>query len=479
MNKNILYNLKLVLMHRCKHMRLYASIVWASIWLLVGCVGPVQTYVPPELDLPVQTGATDVPVTQSDWWLAFNDPVLSGWIEESLSRNWDILKAASQVAEAQAGLRSTQALSAPRLDVVAGAGIHQRQIGSIAQSHEFNQQTRSATLGAALSWEWDLWGRVDQLNKSAQARAESIEHLRQATALSIASWVSQTYFQWRALQDKLRIAQSAQQQLDQVSGLEHRRWKAGLGTELAYRQSLAEAAAVRVQVAPLEAGIAQAGLALQALAGRSPRELMSQLPYSPTDAMALPALPAVVDMRVLLRRPDVAAAEWGVQVEHANWNASQAQRYPRVSFNLIGGLLASSSTVISGAPLAYDLAAGVTAPLLDGGALKAQVQAAQARRNQAELNYRQIVMQAHREVHDAVIQHDSSDRHVLALEQELALRQQALALARRSYEAGRTSQYEVLSETVKVLQVQWALSDAHQSQRTARSQFFKAMGGGL
>jgi multidrug efflux system outer membrane protein len=203
------------------------------------------------------------------------------------------------------------------------------------------------------------------------------------------------------------------------------------------------------------------------------------LPDSPASVVALPVLPSVVDTRVLLRRPDVAAAEWGVQAEHANWNVSQAQRYPRLSLNLVGGLLASSSALISGLPLSFEASAGAGVPIFDGGALDAQVQAAQARRERAVVQYRQTVMQAHREVHDAVLQVHSSDRHAAALLKELGLRQQALALAQRSYQAGRSSQYEVLSETVKVLQVQWAMSDTRQSQWVARSQFYKAMGGGL
>lgn len=457
----------------------WAAAIGVAACLLAGCAGPVQTYVSPTLDLPPEPSAAEVPVLQADWWRAFNDPVLNAWVDEALARNWDVLKASTQVAEAQAGLQSAQALNSPRLDAVAESGVSQRRVGLSSREQEFNQQIRSASVGVALSWEWDLWGRVEQLNTAAQARAESAEQLRQATNLSVAAWVSQTYFQWRTLQDKWRIAQSAQQQLDRVSELERRRWKAGLGTELAYRQSLAEAASVRAQVTPLEAGIAQTGLALQALVGRSPRELTPQLPESLVGPVSLPALPSVVDTRVLLRRPDVAAAERAVQAEHANWNVSQAQRYPRVSLNLVGGLLASSSALISGLPLSFEATAGAAAPLFDAGALEAQSAAAMARRDRAVVQYRQTVMQAHREVHEVVVQHHSSDRHVLALEQELALRQQALALAQRSYEAGRTSQYEVLSETVKVLQVQWALSDARQSQWVARSQFFKAMGGGL
>jgi multidrug efflux system outer membrane protein len=429
--------------------------------------------------LPPEPSVAAVPVLQTEWWRAFNDPVLNAWVDEALARNWDVLKASTQLAEAQAGLQSAQALNSPRLDALAEAGVSQRRVGLSNREQEFNQQIRSASLGAALSWEWDLWGRVEQVNAAAQARAESAEQLRQATALSVAAWVSQTYFQWRTLQDKWRIAQSALQQLDRVSELERRRWQAGLGTELAYRQTLAEAASVRAQITPLEAGMAQVGLALQALAGRSPRELTPQLPDSPATVVALPALPLVVDTRVLLRRPDVAAAEWGVQAEHANWNVSQAQRYPRLSLNLVGGLLASSSALISGLPLSFEASAGAGVPIFDGGALDAQVQAAQARRDRAVVQYRQTVMQAHREVHDAVLQVQGSDRHAAALLQELGLRQQALALAQRSYQAGRSSQYEVLSETVKVLQVQWAMSDTRQSQWVARSQFYKAMGGGL
>ena len=102
-----------------------------------------------------------------------------------------------------------------------------------------------------------------------------------------------------------------------------------------------------------------------------------------------------------------------------------------------------------------------------------------ARRDYAKAQYHQAVLMAYRDLHEAVLFQRASDAQLESVEDELLLRQRSLALTQKSHDAGRSSQYEVLSEKIKVLQAQWALSDAQQAQWLSRSRFYKAIGGNL
>jgi len=447
---------------------------------LSGCALPWQKQWPkhetPTVDVPA-TPTTLAPLSvDREWWKAFGDATLNDLVADALVNNLDLAKAAATVAEARANAGAANAMLSPRADALANTSASRRQL-SVA-SQDLNHSTASTTAGVGISWEIDLWGRIRQLNEASLARLAASEHTRNATVLSISSAVVETYFQLVALDTNLRITQDAERNLIQVSDLEKRRWKADIGTELAYSQSLAELAAVETRIPDIEAAIARTQLALAILVGRTPRQIAEPLARSAAFA-ALADMPSEFDSALLLRRPDVASAEQMLAAANADINATRAERFPRLNLALLTGLIASSSSAISGVPLYGDLSAGISAPIYDAGLVQSKVDAATARKDNAVAHYRYTVALAFRDVHTAMINRVAGDREVGAALNGLATRKQALALTERSYVAGRSSKYEVLSETIDVLNAQTALTDARLIQFTARVEFFKAIGGGL
>ncbi|TDR30765.1 efflux transporter outer membrane subunit [Hydromonas duriensis] len=454
------------------------ALLGSSSLFLLGCSHLSEDYKAPDLELPSVPEGVKQSISSTSWWASFGDPVLNGWEQEALAHNWDLVKAYARMEEARAGLASTQSLITPRVDVVGGLSGSRYKVGTNTSVDELNRLTRSASVGLALNWELDVWGRVKQLNEGAKARWSSSELMQDATALSISGLVADTYFQWRTLQSKLAITRDAVEQLKKITDLERRRWKAGLGTELSYSQSLAELDSVESKLPLLVEAVGRAELALQVLAGRPPRDIEQALPKK-TAAIKVPATPKVLDTQLLLRRPDVAAAEWALKAAYADVNVSRLERYPRLNLSILGGLLASSSAAIAGVPLWLDTGLNAAAPLFDGGLNASKVDASLARRDYAKAQYHQAVLQAYRDLQEAVLAQTSSDRYVLMVEKELASRERALQLTQKSRDAGRSSQYEVLAEQLKVLQAKLTLSDAKQAQWLSRSHFFKAIGGNL
>ncbi len=456
--------------------RIFIRSVFLSCFIgLAGCTVLWPAHETPSMDLPAP--ALQPLSIDRQWWKAFGDPALNQLVDDALINNLDLAKAAANIEEARANAGAARALLSPRVDGVAKVGATQRQLTYAASQDEINQVTATASVGAAISWEIDLWGRIRQMNDAALARLSASEHTRNATALSVSSAVVDTYLQLRTLDTKLVMTRDAARDLKYAANLEYRRWKAEAGTELAYRQSLAEWSATEARIPGIEAAIAKTELALHILVGRSPRQMAEHLVRGAQPGV--PDTPREFDSALLLRRPDVASAEQMLVAAHADVNATRAERYPRLNLSLLAGLIASSSNLITGFPLFWDAAAGLSGPIYDAGLIQSKTEGAEARRERAVAHYRYTVSVAFRDTYEAMILRNTSDSQVASSEAEVATRKQSLVLTQKSYDAGRSSKFEVLSESIKVLNAQLSLADARQNQLLARSQYYKALGGGF
>lgn len=446
-------------------------------------------YERPPLDLPAAPAEPAKPLSiDRQWWKAFEDPALNALVEEALLHNWDLAKAAANVAEARAAAASAKSLLSPRVDGGVTAYSSQRQLE--LGSKEFDDVVSTGTVGLAVSWEIDLWDRIRQMNDAALARFAATEHARNATALSISSLVADTWFQLRILDAKLVVTRAAAASLKTVTDLEYRRWKAEVGTEMAYIQSLAEFKATEARVPVIEEGISRTELALKLLVGRSPRQMGDDMPRPaplkrpgedlPQGSMpTVPQTPREVDSILLLRRPDVASAELLLVAAHADVNSARAEFYPRLTLSLLAGFVASTSGAVSGMPLFWEAGAGLVGPIFDGGLVQSKVDAAEARRQKALAHYQFTVSLAFGEVYKSLRLMDNADSQFKSIQEELTVRKRSIVLAEKSYDAGRTSKFEVLSETVKALNSALLLAEARFNQLSARSQYYKALGGGF
>lgn len=456
--------------------KLFSALVLPSLIGLAGCATQApQPYVGPSLDLPA--GPLAPLSIDRQWWRVFGDPVLDSLVEDALTYNLDLAKAAANVEEARSNVAAANALLSPRVDGVATSAVTRRQL-NLANSEDFNKTTASAAAGAALNWEIDLWGRIKQMNDAALSRLAASEHTRNATTLSISSAVVETYLQLLTLDSKLRITQAGRDNLRAVTALERRRWQGGVGTELAYRQSVAELASTESAIPMIEAAITKTEFALQLMVGRTPRQMNGRLPRA-SFMPRLPETPKEVDPALLLRRPDVASAEQLLIGSSADVNAVRAERYPRLNVSSLLGLIATTSNVISGFPLFFDIGGDLTMPLYDAGLIQSKIDGAEARRTKAEAHFTYTVSVAFRETYEAMAMREASDRQFSTTETEVALRKKSLALTEKSYAAGQSTKFEVLSETIKVLNAQLSLADARQNQFISRSQVYKALGGGF
>ena len=328
-----------------------------------------------------------------------------------------------------------------------------------------------------LSWEADLWGRLRSSINAAEADLAASEADLAATRLSI---TAQTAISWVDLNAALaleRVAVETFEARNQIETLTERRFARGLSTALDVRLS-------RSALAGAEAAIA----ARHQISGESARRLeilLGRYPATEIEALAeIPKLPPIGSagnpVMLLSRRPDVAAAE--ARIVAAGLRAEQARLALLPSLRLTG----SASTTQTNLADAFDperiaarLIAGLTQPLFNGGALKADRDAAYARAEVVIANYAGTVLTAWREVEDAIAADALLAQQVDA---QLRARDEAVFaedLAQRQYANGLISIFNLIDAQTRRLNAQSNLIQAQSNRATNRIRYHLALGGGI
>ena len=441
--------------------------------LVAACAGVAPTgRVPAEPDIPLrwsQAASGTGRLALDGWWQRFEDPLLPALVAQAMQAN-------SSVTGALAALRQARALRD-----AAGAALQPGVTGSAAAQQGFSDTRstgRSFRAGLDASWELDLFGVRRNALRSADATALAREADLGDVQVSVAAEVGLSYIALRAAQVRLAIADD--NLASQLRTLQLTEWRvqAGLLSALDAEQARAAAAQTQARGPALHTAVTQAGHALAVLTGRPPATWVDPLtsagdiPRPPADlALSLPA-------DTLRQRPDVRAAEHQVQAALGRVAQADAARYP--SFTLGGSLGLQALTLggLGSSALVTTLLAGVSGPLWDGGAARAQVRAQQAVADQARSVYRGIVLAALQDVEDVLVALRGDLERVQHLQRAAAAATQAATLAGQRYEAGLVDVQVVLETQRNRLATQDSLATASADVSADHVRLFKALGGG-
>lgn len=441
---------------------------------LAGCttVGPV--YERPDLGIKstdsfVYQEAPTIAPTEADlqWWERFDDPLMTKWVERSLSGNLDIAIAYERVDQAAAALRSAQGGLRPRVDGRAQAGASYRrgdqsgrittqsgtQINSQTGSRN-NSTTGSASTGLQFDWALDLWGGLRQAERAAAASLMQQRDLVQATRLATAGLAARSYLAWREAQREQALLEHTLRLREETQRVVAVRVDVGLAPPLDLVRARSDLATVQAELDEVAARVKQTELALFILAGERPVATSS----SPDTMPDLPVLdkpaPTPRPIDLLRLRPDVRAAERALIVASANVGVAQSALYPQL--RLPGELLLTATGLGTGSvvtTLTAGLSSVLSIPLLDGGQRAADVSAAQSRAREAALVYRRTVLEALEQAEAALL----ASR---AVRSQLTARRAAAEASDASLEQVRTLYTEGLTDFLDVLEVQrtWLLN---------------------
>jgi NodT family efflux transporter outer membrane factor (OMF) lipoprotein len=403
-----------------------------------------------------------------EWWRTLGDPVLDALVARALANNPDIGIAAGRVREARAQETLARAQLVPSLDLGVSAS-HGRSLSALGTPSE--STVAQPVFQAA--YEVDLFGRISDQIEAARASAEASEAARDSTRLSVAAATATGYVTLRGLDARLAIVQQTVAARAEALRIARDRAEIGYTSQLELRQAESEYRAATQILPQAQLAIARQENALSVLVGDSPRDIARGVAL---EALRRPAVPEGLPSDLLRRRPDIVQAELTLAASDASLAAARAQFLPQVRLTGSAGGIASS---LIGDPVGiWSLGGSVLAPLFQGGRLRAGVESAAGRRDQAAFGYQRTVLTAFREVEDnlAAVVRLSQQRTEIELQRDALA--EALRHASNRYQAGYSSYIEQLDAQRNLLSAQLTLVQLEADQLNALIALHQALGGG-
>lgn len=460
--------------------------------VLTGCaVGP--EYRPPEIVLsPVFIGQDAVDRRQvlhqadlTNWWAAFNDPLLERFVALAQEQNLDIAQAAARVAQSRAGLGAANAALLPSGQIAGEAARAYRSVetplGQILNSAPgFDRYGSAYETNVAASWELDVFGGLRRGREAAWAEYQASEAGAVATRLAVTAQTADIYVTLRGLQARLDVARRqvrTQQDLLATIKLLHGK---GLAAELQVRQAEGALAQVQASVPVLEAGLDAAMNALDLMLGSPPGTHRAEL----AEIRDIPAAPQIVatgtPADLLRRRPDLIAAERRLAASSARIGGAIAEYYPKLS---LSGLIGSATSVASGNLFSSGAgqAAGVLGlrwRLFDFGRIDAQIDLAKGQEAELLSAYRLAALRATEDVENALSSLVRREEQAAVLTRGVDAFGRARDASFAAYQKGVVSLIEVLQADENLLRASDARVQAQTESVRAAVAAFKALGGG-
>ncbi len=412
------------------------------------------------------------------WWEAFGDSTLNQLAQETLQNNLDLKKATSKIMEVQAQFFQMRAERFPSLSLKA-QGQRQRQVKTTSiPGMSSDRETTTYNLSLPASFELDLWGRLARSEEAARASLLEAKENRHTIAQTIVAEVISLYFKMESMERRIQLNAKTVKNYENNLELINNRYKRGLTNILDLLQARRTLAQAKSTLPSLrqELGITQQQMAV--LLGHYPRTKPPR--QQPENYFKyLNPVPAGLPSDLLLRRPDIRAAEAGLMALNAKVGIATASRFP--SITLTGSLGYSSKELdqlLTPDSQLWNIALGIIQPIFDAGRLKAGQKAAAARYQQGMIEYAKKVLTAFSEVEKALLTREEQYRR-----RELLLN--FLVQARISYKVSKQRYLHGVIDFLTVLEAGRSLLQAEENLvlvdlaiLTNRVTLHRALGGG-
>jgi multidrug efflux system outer membrane protein len=400
------------------------------------------------------------------WFDLFGDPVLRSLIEEALKNSYDARIAAARVEEARARYGIAGAARFPDVDYEVRTG-YGRQGGETGAA-------LAANVGAF--WEVDLWGRIRRLNEAARAQYLASEEGRRAVRLALGAEVASAYFDLRELDAELAVAHETVAAFQDTVDLFDKRLRGGTasGQETARARALLANAAAQIPL--LEREIVATENQINVLLGRMPGPIPRGAAL--TDQPVPAAVPAGLPSALLLRRPDVRAAEQALIAANANVGVAQAAFYPTLSLTGLLGVQSSDLSELFTEGRVWNVQAGLLGPIFNAGRIRNQRRVAVAQFDVALAQYEQSVTRALADASTSLVSLEKLAAAEAERERAHQANEEAVRLARIRYESGFSAYFEVLDAMQQLFIAENNLVRTRRDRLVALVQLYRALGGG-
>jgi len=352
------------------------SILAATAVIITSC-GIYSKYTRPEISNITIT--ENVPLPQ--WKDIFQDPCLQTLIEKALDGNTDLKIASLKTTEAAAQLKKATLSFFPSLDVNL----------DVSNSQSF-------TFGASSSWEIDIFGRLTNEKRRAEASLEEARAYEQAVKTGLIATVAQGYFTLQGLDSQLDISRRTLENWKKSIRVMEALKSAGRTTEIAILQSKAKMMKLEASILTIQKNIIESQNSICTLVGCT----IEDIERTDLCEQSIPAFVMDIPLETVAARPDVRSSEMALAQAFYATNAARADFYPSIKLSGSAGWTVDGSVVTDPMAFIWKAAGSLIQPVFKKGANKAALEVAKARQEEALLRFRQTLLDAGQEVNDAL-----------------------------------------------------------------------------
>jgi NodT family efflux transporter outer membrane factor (OMF) lipoprotein len=427
--------------------------------LLAGCAaGP--DYRKPALDMPAawkleapwREGRPDDAAAKGPWWQKYGDAELDALARKALADSPTLALAGARMAQARAALDAFSSGMFPQLGL--NSRNARQKISANRPLNNYNTPSVSTVqndfvLSLSVSYEADLFGRVQRGIEGARASAEQSQADLENARLLLTADLATAYFNLRATDIEIDVVARSLNLQRRVLELATARHDLGAtsGLDLAQQQALVDSTLTQIEI--LNRQRAQFEHAIATLSG-TPAPSFSLAPRA--DRPAPPSIPVGIPSDVLERRPDVAAAERAMAAANAQLGVASAAYFPSITLNgAFGEESRNLSSLLSASSILWSFGASLTQPLFDGGRIQANIEGARAGYDASVANYRRVVLNSMQEVQDGISGMAALERAHAQAVTAVESASKVLDLATIRYEGGIATSLDVITAQQSLL----------------------------
>jgi NodT family efflux transporter outer membrane factor (OMF) lipoprotein len=406
------------------------------------------------------------------WWEIFNDPKLNELQEKIAVSNENLKAARARFYQARALVKQNRSGFLP--SILGSAAIttyHQSDNRPLSHANYTDY-----TVPVDVSYEADVWGRVQYSVNSSKADAQASAADLEAVNLSLHAELASDYFELRGLDAEKQLLDSTVQAYDKALELTQNRFKGGIASKADVAKAETQLEATRAQALDVSVQRAQFEHAIASLVGKPATEFslaVSPLKDDPPD------VPTGVPSELLERRPDIAAAERRVAAANAQIGLARTAFFPVLALHAPTGLeSASILNWLTGPSALFGLGPSAILPLFDGGRRKAVSDQMRAAHDESVAVYQQTVLSAFQDVENSLAALRILDDEAQVQDQAVAAARQSLDISTNRYQGGLATYLEVTSAQSIALENERTAVQLLKRRTTTSVQLIKALGGG-
>lgn len=417
------------------------SVLGLLLWVsgMSGCVSVEPAAFEPPIEIPESFSAQGTGLLSEQWWLSLNDPNLNVLMDQAISGNFTIRSAWDRLTQAEETAVKTGASLFPTVTYQAGAERSRLDSGSNTT------YTSDYSASVAASYEIDLWGKVQSSRQAALLDARAARDDVDTAAITLSAAIAKTWYQLaeaRQQQDVIGQQLEVNRKVLEVIKLQFGKSQVG-AADVFRQQQLLEATRGDLILVQENAVLLEHQLAI--LIGKSPTawQLDTTIRLVGPGEYVRIDIPSVV----LQRRPDIRSRYVAVQAADLRAASAIANQYPTLSLSASAGTSAEKTRDLFDDWLA-NIAANITGPLFDAGLRKAESRRTRAVLSQKINDYSQAMLEALKEVEDAIRQEEYQRRTVTNLQKQLELSRRVYDRTRQNYLKGQLDYLRVLESLV-------------------------------